>query len=165
MAKNSRLTGGLSGDDDNHPAETAARPAPSIWYMSKKMLNLLLVGASLIGYLEWGEGRSVFLFQAEAEMFSKALADPWSVIHPFTLLPVLGQLALLVTLFQRTPSKALTYAGIGGIGLLLGLMLFIGVIDTNLKIAASTLPFVVLSTIRIRRDIAARNERHQSRHS
>lgn len=133
--------------------------------MSKRALNVGLIIASMIGYLEWGQGRSVFLIQAEAEMFSKALADPMSVIHPFTLLPVLGQLALLVTVFQRTPSKALTYAGIGGIGLLLGLMLFIGIIDTNVKIALSALPFVGLSVIRVRSETAGRTARRQSRRS
>lgn len=118
--------------------------------MPKKALNLLLILASLVGYLEWGQGPSVFLFQAEMEMFTKAVADPGSVIHPFTLLPVLGQLALVVTLFQRTPSKVLTYAGIGGIGLLLGLMFFIGVIGANAKVALSALPFLVLSVVTIR---------------
>jgi hypothetical protein len=129
--------------------------------MSKKALNFLLIVASMGGYLEWGQGRSVFLIQAEVEMFSKALADPLSVIHPFTLLPVLGQLALLVTLFQRMPSKALTYVGIGGIGLLLGLMFFIGVIGSNAKIALSALPFLVLSVIRVRSETAAHTARHQ----
>ena len=51
-------------------------------------------------------------------MFSRALAAPASAIHPLTLLPVLGQLALVFTLFQKTPGKALTYAGIAGIGIL-----------------------------------------------
>lgn len=130
--------------------------------MSKKVLNALLVITSLMGYLEWGQGRSVFLFQAELEMFSKALADPLAVIHPFTLLPVAGQLALLVTLFQREPSRLLTYAGIAGIGLLLGLMFFIGVIDTNLKIALSSAPFLVLAGLTIRTDIAARSAHRRS---
>lgn len=118
--------------------------------MPKKALNFLLLLASLIGYLEWGQGRSMFLIQAEVEMFGKALQDPLSVIHPFTLLPVLGQLALLVTLLQKTPSKVLTAVGIGGVGLLLGLMFLIGVIGANAKVAASALPFLVLSVITIR---------------
>ena len=119
--------------------------------MHKKLLNLLLVAASLFGYLEWGGGQSVFLFQAEAELFSKAVSDPGAVIHPFTLLPVFGQLALIWTLFQKTPSKALTYAGILGIGLLLGLMFVIGVMGGNVRILASTLPFLVLSALAIRK--------------
>ena len=118
--------------------------------MPKKLLNLSLILTSLIGYLEWGEGQSVLLFQAEAEMFSKALVDPGAVIHPLTLLPVLGQLALALTLFQKTPGKALTYFGIAGIGILFALMFFIGVISLNVRILASTLPFLVLAVMAIR---------------
>jgi len=66
------------------------------------------------------------------------------------VLPVLGQLALLITLFQATPGTRLTYFGIGGIGLLLALMFVIGIIDLNLRVAASTVPFLVLSVVTIR---------------
>lgn len=118
--------------------------------MQKKLLNLLLILASLVGYLEWGHGQSVLLFKAEAEIFSKALVDPAGVIHPLTMLPLLGQLALAATLFQKSPSKVLTYVGIIGIGLLFALMFFIGVIDLNAKILASTLPFLVLAVITMR---------------
>ena len=118
--------------------------------MRKKLLNLSLILTSLIGYLEWGRGQSVLLLQAEAEMFSRALADPAAVSHPLTLLPVLGQLALIVTLFQQIPGKALTYAGIAGIGILFALMFFIGIIDLNVRILASTLPFLSSAVITIR---------------
>lgn len=118
--------------------------------MSKKLLNLSVILTSLIGYLEWGQGQSMFLFQAEAEMFSKGLADPLSVLHPFTLLPVFGQLALAATLVQREAGKGLTYAGIAGVGLLLAFMFVIGVISLNIKILSSTIPFLVMATVTVR---------------
>jgi hypothetical protein len=118
--------------------------------MRLKLLNLSVIVASLVGYLEWGGGHSVFLFQAEAELFAKALSDPAGVIHPLTVLPVLGQVVLLSTLFQHTPGKTLTYVGIGGVGLLLAFMFVIGLIDTNIKVAASAVPFLVLSVVTIR---------------
>lgn len=120
--------------------------------MSKKLLNLLLVLASLGGYLEWGGGNSMFLVQAEIDLFRKGFADPLSVLHPFTLLPVFGQIALLATLFQKEPGKALTFIGLGGLGLLLGLMFLIGVLDTNPRILASTLPFLVIAAATVRRN-------------
>jgi len=126
--------------------------------MHKKLLNLSLILTSLIGYLEWGQGQSVFLFQAEAEMFSRALEDPAAVIHPLTMLPVLGQFALGFTLVQKTPGKALTYLGIAGIGILFALMFFIGVIDLNVRILASTLPFLVLAVITMRQHRRPRRE-------
>jgi hypothetical protein len=118
--------------------------------MRKKLLNLFLILASLIGYLEWGGGQSVFLFQAEIELFTKALVEPLAVVHPFTLLPVLGQGALMLTLFQKEAGKKLTYFGIGGVGLLLGLMFVIGVTSRNLKILASSLPFLVTAVATVR---------------
>jgi len=118
--------------------------------MNKKLLNLLLILTSLAGYLEWGRDQSMFLFQMEAELFAKALREPGSVIHPFTVLPVLGQLALLWTVFQRTPSRLLTYAGMAGLGLLLGLMFVIGLMTGNMKILASTAPFLVVAVITVR---------------
>lgn len=118
--------------------------------MRKKWLNLLLVLTSLLGYLEWGQGQSVFLFQAEAGLFARAIGDPGSVVHPFTLLPVLGQAALLWTLVQATPGRVLTYAGIAGIGLLLGLMFLIGLMSMHWKILGSTIPFLTLAAITVR---------------
>jgi hypothetical protein len=124
--------------------------------MGKKQLNLLLILTSLVGYLEWGRDQSMFLFQMEAELFARALHEPGSVLHPFTVLPVLGQLTLLWTVFQRTPSRMLTYAGIAGLGLLLVLMFVIGLLTRNMKILVSTIPFLVVAVITIRAHRATR---------
>ena len=118
--------------------------------MRKKLLNLLLILTSLIGYLEWGQGQSVFLFQAEADLFLRALRSPRDVVHPFTLLPVLGQATLAWTLFQKVPGRALTYAGIAGVGLLVAFMFLIGLIGMNGKVLASTVPFLALAVVTIR---------------
>lgn len=111
--------------------------------MKVKVLNALVVTTSLFGYLEWGKDNHMFLFQAEAEILRKLVSDPQAVIHPFTLLPLFGQIVLLITLFQKKPSRFLTIAGIAGIGLLLGLMFVIGLLSLNLKIIISTLPFLI----------------------
>ncbi|HRG00439.1 MAG: hypothetical protein U0W65_02325 [Bacteroidia bacterium] len=117
--------------------------------MKAKILNGLLIITSLLGYLEWGGNNHILLFQAEAEIFSKLLYDPQSVIHPLILMPLAGQVLLLITLFQKTPNKRLTYIAIGSLGLLLGFMLFIGLIDLNLKIIISTIPFLTVSVYTI----------------
>jgi len=118
--------------------------------MKSKILNILLVLTSLLGYLEWGRDNKQFLFQAEAEIVSKLFSDPTSVIHPFTILPLAGQILLLITLFQKTPNKILTFIGIGGIGVLLALMFVIGLISLNFKILSSTIPFLVTGWLTIR---------------
>lgn len=111
--------------------------------MKAKFLNLLLILTSLIGYLEWGKDNKSFLFQAETEVLAKLFSDPASVLHPFTLLPLFGQLILLFTLFQKEPGRLLTYIGLGCLGILLLLMFVIGLISMNFKILISTIPFLV----------------------
>ena len=118
--------------------------------MKSKILNFLLIITSLLGFLEWGGNNHSFLFQAETELISKLFTAPTSAIHPFTMLPLLGQLALIVTLFQRRPNKTLTYISIGCLGILLGFMFVIGLMSINFKIILSTIPFLVVSILTIR---------------
>ena len=118
--------------------------------MRLKLLNLGLLLSSLLGYLEWGGGNSMFLFQGEVEVLSRLFTDPWSVIHPLTLMPLAGQLALLATLFQKRPSRWLTIGGIACLGLLLFFIFLIGLLGLNMKMFASVLPFIVLSILAIR---------------
>lgn len=118
--------------------------------MNGKILNMCALLASLFGYLEWGGGHAMFLFQAEAEVLSKLFTAPSEVLHPLTLLPLAGQIALLATLFQARPGKWLTLAGLLALGLLLGLMFFIGLIDGNMAILGSTLPFLVVAYLAFR---------------
>lgn len=110
-----------------------------------KFLNILLIITSLFGYLEWGRDNSSFLFQMEYLIFIQLFENIKSVIHPFILLPILGQILLLVTIFQKMPNKMLTYIGMGFLGLLLGLMFLIGILGLNFKIILSTLPFILTS--------------------
>jgi hypothetical protein len=118
--------------------------------MKNKILNFLLIITSLIGYLEWSGDSHTFLFQAEAEIVYKLLTNPTSVIHPFILLPLIGQILLLITLFQKSPSKILTYISILGLGILLGFMFVIGLISLNYKILFSTIPFLIVTIFTIR---------------
>ncbi|MBK8405076.1 MAG: hypothetical protein IPL25_13630 [Saprospiraceae bacterium] len=117
--------------------------------MKSKILNLLLIVTSLFGYLEWGGNNSILLFQAEADIISKLFTDPTSVIHPFILLPLVGQILLLVSVFQNKPSHLLTYIGIACLALLLGFMFVIGILGLNYKIIFSTLPFLVVAVTAI----------------
>ena len=118
--------------------------------MKSKFFNFLIIITSLLGYLEWSGNHHSFLFQIESELISKLFIDPISVLHPFTVLPLIGQVILIITLFQRTPSKIMTYISIGGLGILLLLMFFIGLMNLNYKIIISTIPFLVVSVLAIR---------------
>lgn len=117
--------------------------------MKRQILNALAILTSLFGYLEWGGGNGAFLFQAEMEVLGKLVSDPVSAAHPFTLMPLFGQVLLLITLFQKAPSRLLTYVGLACLGLLLVFMFLIGLLAFNLKILLSTLPFIVTAVLAI----------------
>jgi hypothetical protein len=118
--------------------------------MEAKRINIALVFTSLLGYLEWGKDNAQFLFQAEADIFRKFFQDPQSLIHPFVLLPLFGQLMLIITLFQKVPSKRLSLWAVLCLGLLLGFMLIIGLMAMRWKIVISVLPFVSVLILFIR---------------
>lgn len=117
--------------------------------MRMRGIHLLLIFASFFGYLEWGNNH-VFLFQAERDLMMKSMTDPASVMHPFTVLPFVGQLILLVAVFQKEPKKTLTVLGISLLGLLLGFMFLIGILSLNEKIFFSTIPFWIFTGLAIR---------------
>lgn len=119
-------------------------------HQKKRVLILLLFLSTFFGYLEWGDDQSSFLIETELEIFSKGIKDPLSVLHPFTLIPFIGQILLLISLFQKAPKKWLVIASIIGLGLLFGLILFIGIIGPNWKILVSSLPFWLFSILLIR---------------
>ena len=113
--------------------------------MRLKTHNVLLILTSLVGYLEWGQDQHMFLFEGEWDVITKLFSEPGSVMHPFVLLPMLGQILLLITLFRKSPSVKLTLTGITGIGVLLVFILFVGILAMNIRIVLSVLPFILLS--------------------
>lgn len=117
--------------------------------MKMKILNLLLIISSLTGYLEWGGNNKSFLFQGEFEVLKNLFSTPHSTIHPFTIIPMLGQILLLITLFQKRPNTILTYLGIACLSLLIGFMFIIGITSLNYKILISTLPFLLIASYTI----------------
>ena len=116
----------------------------------KKLLNFCLLLTFLIGYLEWGKNSHLFIFQAEAELFSKAIDKPLEVLHPFILIPFVGQLLLLFTLFQKEPGKLLTFISLGCLSLLILLLFFIGLMGMNIKMIICSLPFIITGILIIR---------------
>ena len=112
--------------------------------MNLKLLNSLLILTSLIGYLECVDSKHMFFFQSEIQIISELISDPKKVIHPFTILPLIGQFILIVTLFQKTPNKWLTLIGMTCISILLLFVLLIGVLSLNAAIFFSAVPFTVV---------------------
>lgn len=118
--------------------------------MHAKILNTLLVLSSLIGYLEWSGNNHLFIVEAEREIILKLFTDTNSVIHPLIIIPIGGQILLVLTLFQKKANKIMTYLSIAMLGCLLYFMLFIGLMSFNYKIIISTLPFLFISIAIVR---------------
>lgn len=121
--------------------------------MKRRILNACLIVTSLLGYLEWGTENQMFLFQGEGEVLSRLVTDPLSVAHPFTLLPLFGQIILFITLFQKRPSKIMTFIGLACLGVLLLFISFVGIISMNYKIFLSTLPFIITAILTVKENL------------
>lgn len=110
----------------------------------QKILVVLLLLTSLIGYTEWGKGQSMFLFQMEYEVFFGAKENFKSLSHPLIILPLLGQLALIYSLLTKHPFKRIIISGASAIFILLFIFFLVGLLTQNVKIIGSTLPFLVV---------------------
>ena len=118
--------------------------------MYAKLLNIALLLTSLMSYMEWGLQQHAFLFQIEWDLLEKLLQEPMQVVHPMTLIPLTGQPVLMVTLFQRRPSRYLTFIGMGAIGIIVWLITWIGLIKLNIWMVVSTLPYIVVCMLTLR---------------
>ena len=110
------------------------------------IIVLLLFLTSFIGYLEWGE-RKEFIFQMEFDILQKLVVNPMSIIHPLVVLPLIGQIILLLALFKTNTHKYLVLTGIFGIFLLFAMIFIVGVLSMKFKIMFSVVPFFILALI------------------
>lgn len=112
-----------------------------------RIFLLLILLTSLIGYLSWGNQQSAFLYEVEIDILSKAIKNPFDILHPMILLPIFGQGVLIFVLFRKKLNKKWIYVGIGSLGILMFFILFIGLLTRNMKIIASAIPFTFLSLL------------------
>lgn len=121
--------------------------------MKNRLLIVLLLITSLFVYLEWGGDNSSFLFKLEFDVLGKLISNPISVLHPFVILPLLGQMLLLIALFFNSPGKWLLFAGIVFLSLLPAVILLVGLLSVNIKILLSLLPYLVVLILVVKRII------------
>ncbi|MBS1535134.1 MAG: hypothetical protein JST78_08655 [Bacteroidetes bacterium] len=112
--------------------------------MKPKIYNVLLLLSFQFGYLEWGTNQHQFVFQAQFEIITKAFSNFMSVVHPFTVLPFLGECLLVLTLFQKNAHRKLTMTGVFLLGFFMLLLLLIGLASLKIKIILSVLPFWIV---------------------
>jgi len=114
-----------------------------------RLINIGLLVTSLFCYLEWAD-KSTFLFQAEYDLLFKSGSGVRSFAHPLILLPLCGQLLLLFALFRKQQNLRWTFIAMAMLSLLVLMIFLVGILSLNLKITASTLPFILISIYAIR---------------
>lgn len=103
----------------------------------------------LICYLEWGKDSSSFVYQTEYSLLFERDKSTDTFTHPFILIPLIGQLIILISVFSESIKRKFVITGIAFQALLVLMLFFIGLLSVNFKILISTLPFLVFSSIYI----------------
>ena len=116
-------------------------------------LRFLLAGlflSFLICYLEWAGNNSGFIFQLEYQIFEKAFNGS-SILHPLIIIPFIGQMIILVSIFLPKPNKKLILFGTISLGILVLMILLVGILSTNIRIVLMTIPFFVFAFLVIKK--------------
>lgn len=107
--------------------------------LKKIILGLFI--SSFIGYLEWGNQKTILGIIEYQLLFEKSFAQE-TFLHPFVIVPLMGQIALLFMFFAEHPRFWSVLLAASGVGLLFFMLLLVGIISTNFKIIISTLPYL-----------------------
>jgi heme A synthase len=98
----------------------------------------------MLCHLEWAD-HSAFLATAEFDILFQNPSKE-NFFHPLILLPLLGQILLLIAVATNPKGFRLTFWGIGLLGLLVLVIFLVGILSLNIRIIGSTLPFLFLSS-------------------
>ena len=112
-----------------------------------RLLNFGLLITFQFCYLEWPPSNSMFLYQAEFEIFSKTESLFQNLTHPIILLGLLTQIALLTGVFYQKLNKRVNNIAVLLLSILVLFFFLIGILGWNYKIMASTTPFLILAGI------------------
>jgi len=123
----------------------------------QKLIVACIFISSFFGYLAWGGDNSAFIFEAEYQILFRQGDMANTFAHPMVLIPFLGQLLVLIALFQKKPDKRLVISGIALMSILFLLLFAIGFMGGDYKITLSTLPFIGFSVWYIR-SLYAKNQ-------
>ncbi|MBN8653573.1 MAG: hypothetical protein J0L67_19240 [Cytophagales bacterium] len=103
-----------------------------------------------LGYMEWGADNRTFLFQAAAALLISLPSDLEGLLNPFVIIPLAGMIMLVITFFQKSPSRKLSLIGLACLAVFMVFLFFIGLISMNFKIALSTIPFLACAMLSLR---------------
>lgn len=113
----------------------------------KQWLNLGLLIAFLLCWLEWPPNNALFVFEAEWDVFANVKGWGSSFTHPIVLFGLLSQLILLYGAMRKNAPGILNHIGVALHTLVVLLFFAVGLLSNHPKIFLSTLPFLALAFI------------------
>ena len=113
----------------------------------KKLINLGLFLSFFLCYLEWGGGQSIFIAQAAYDLFFVQGLSWNTVLHPVILSAMLGLLAILYSVVVNKPIRWVNILGVAFLSAVVLLFFFVGVLELNVRMIGSNLPFLVLAGV------------------
>jgi hypothetical protein len=109
-----------------------------------RFLKIALFITFLICYLDFGHDGSGFIGQIEYLVIKNLNADISSLQNPLFILALIGQILILISVFNSNHSNGLIFLGIKLLGVIVLLILIFGIFLLNLKMIVSTIPFIVV---------------------
>ncbi len=108
----------------------------------QKLAIFCLFASFLFCYLEWAD-QSAFVYEVVYMLLFEKSDKASAFSHPLVLLPFLGQLMVLISLFMPKPKKWMVITGMAMMGILVLMLVLVGVLGKNWKIVLATVPFLV----------------------
>lgn len=118
-----------------------------------KFFIFLLIISSFIGYMEWPGNNHGFLILMQYEIIFGKYFDLKNFFHPVILLPLIGEILLIITLFQTKISKVLLFTGMACLSVIMIIIFIVGIASLNIKIFASSIPFFIISFIILKMNV------------
>ncbi len=119
--------------------------------MATRLLNLALVPAFLIGYMEWGGGNSGFVYDAALAVFTGPGSLWQNLVHPIIAAALIGLVLVALRIARPTSSRWIIRAAILVLAPMPLLIFGIGAASANWPMVVSALPFFALAVITWRR--------------
>jgi len=103
--------------------------------------------------MEWPGNNHGFLILMQYEIIFGKYFDLKNFIHPVILLPLIGEILLIITLFQKKISKVLLFTGMACLSVIMIIIFVVGIASLNIKIFASSIPFFIISFIILKMNV------------
>jgi len=108
--------------------------------MRLKLINIGLLIGFLIGYLEWGQGNTAFIFEVEYDLLFRKANILESITHPVIIFGLTGQIFLLISVFRR--NRWINLIGLLMLGAVMLLILLGGLLTLSIPTILSAIPFL-----------------------